>query len=169
MVTANELKKGLSSLYDIFDTIQIVAVINLDRPLREVLKKDLMEFTMHMAGLDGEIKPEEAKLISDIFDVDMNEKEIYRYMLKEGVSLHEYKQKAPAIIQVAVQLDNMDIIGEESLAEVIFETFQMAGKLIAEADGQTHRDEYDGWHEYIDNMNSYINDNINNRKRNLQE
>jgi hypothetical protein len=47
-------------------------VTNLERPLSEVFKKNLMDFMIYMAGLDGKIVPEEAKLISYMFDTDMN-------------------------------------------------------------------------------------------------
>lgn len=165
MLTAKELKKGLGNVYDIFDKVQTVTVTNLERPLSEVFKKNLMDFMIYMAGLDGKIVPEEAELISYMFDADMNADEIYGYMREEGINSDEYKQEIPAIIQVTVQLDELlhdsDIISNESLTEVVSGAFQMAGKLVAEADEQTAEEEYGGWHEYIDSMTRYINDSTN--------
>ncbi len=165
MITSKEMKEGLQSLYDIFDTIQNVAVVNPESPLKEVLRKDLMDFAIYMANLDGDILPEEAELISDLFDTNVDADGIQRYISKEKIGSKAYKQGIPEIIRATLLLDktfeDMDVMLDKSLTPVIFDAFQLLGKLVAEADEDTSQDEYDGWNEYIDNLRRYIANNTN--------
>lgn len=135
---------------------------------------DMARFAMYLAASDGEIKWEEAKIISDYFDLSLTPQTVRDYIRRLNIYSTEFESTPPLTLQTLIAGDNLlydnnlhgslDTWGSEALLN----TYKAIAVEIMNADGEQHENEVADATIYLQMMQEYIDNNLKARKASVK-
>lgn len=154
-----QLKTVINKTLEILEYIGKVSDMNWQgTEPKEVLKVDLLMYTMYLSSSDGIVSQEEADAIGEILDYPLTPKMITALVEENDVYSKEFETKIPFILKFAVAFDKQSTFDmEDSVSKWIFNLFYILGFAISDADGElTQNETYDAAN-YLLMMLNYIN------------
>ena len=130
----------------------------------KVLKTELAFFMMYLSASDGEIKREEAELISNVWDTALMPSKIVDFIERNNIYSTEFENKVPISFRTVIKLDNeLESNGlKATLTDSLLSVYILAGKGIVHVDGDNcdHENELTDYNIYIDMLKEYRDNNL---------
>ena len=131
--------------------------------MKELARKEIMNFLMYLSASDGSIEALEAIFIKDYFNEQISPEEICQRIEEENIYSASFEQKAPLVLKRLVKLDNTKYESDDELSESLAEKYiclyEALGKAFIECDHAVSQCETDDLNTYIKNMRSFYNAN----------
>jgi tellurite resistance protein len=127
---------------------------------------ELMQFAMYLCASDGEIQPEEASHIAEIFGFPLSAAAIGKIIRESNIYSTEFESKVPVSMKIFVAIDNaihetgQDGVLGKPASETLFEVFRVVGGCIAQADGVVKKQEEKDGETYLRMLNNYMDENL---------
>lgn len=100
-----QLKEMVDNMCDVIQTAADLGDMKMD--IRTIAKAEIGMFMMYLSASDGHILWEEAKIISDVCDLNLVTPDMLGKFIRENnIYSSEFENKVPASFQVMVAADN---------------------------------------------------------------
>lgn len=170
-----ELNKLLNIVYDYCDAIEkCYGAIpkSSDKPLRECLRLELLEYLIYLVHSDGMIMPQERAFIKDYLGYDFSTSDINQYNAENNIYSVSFEQKVPSSMKVFVGTENAfyDAKGYNDGFEssLLFSLFERLGNELIACDGEVTDNEKSDLNIYLTMLKSYINSNVKSKNKEIQ-
>lgn len=170
-----ELNKLLNIVYDYCDAIEkCYGAIpkSSDKPLRECLRLELLEYLIYLVHSDGMIMPQERTFIKDYLGYDFSTSDINQYNAENNIYSVSFEQKVPSSMKVFVGTENAfyDAKGYNDGFEssLLFSLFERLGNELIACDGEVTDNEKSDLNIYLTMLKSYINSNVKSKNKEIQ-
>ena len=155
-----ELKQLVNSMCD---TIEMIASKGgLDAGTDQAAKVELGMFMMYLSASDGEISWEEARIISDICDLNISPSQLGDFIREKGIYTTEFEQKVPVTFQLMVEADKALIENgiNISASEAMLGTYKAVGEALIKSDGDIDDNEVADYRIYTNMLEEYRDRNL---------
>lgn len=153
----NALKKDIERLFNVIS--EMAGALGADeREMREMCDAELAAFAMYISASDGRVRWEEASIISDLFDLNLDASTITDFIKRHNIYSESFEQTPPEALKVAVAADKVIARqGDKPIfcAELI-DIYKKVAACVACADGDGSNNEAQDTGIYISNMIEYI-------------
>ena len=170
-----ELNKLLNIVYDYCDAIEkCYGAIpkRSNKPLRECLRLELLEYLIYLVHSDGMIMPQERAFIKDYLGYDFSTSDINQYNAENNIYSVSFEQKVPSSMKVFVGTENAfyDAKGYNDGFEssLLFSLFERLGNELIACDGEVTDNEKSDLNIYLTMLKSYINSNVKSKNKEIQ-
>lgn len=175
----NEIEQFKGAIDMLCDTVRSVGeklgVTQQGTDIRKVAKMHLAMFLMYLSASDGEIKPNEAKLISYWSDLQLTAQDVADVIRKNNIYSTEFESQPPVSLMIMVQMDNLifklhqegrlNNLPEEDPAKTVINLYSTAGDIFLKVDGDMSPNEMSDLKIYLNMMENYANENSLRRKK----
>ncbi|MCD8190081.1 MAG: hypothetical protein LUD78_07660 [Clostridiales bacterium] len=167
MATKNELKTIIDKMAEMMDSVG--KAVGVKEGTGKAFKGELAMFLMYLSASDGEIKWDEASVISDLCDLNLTPQSIGDFIRKNNIYSTEFESKVPATLDLIVKADNLLIKmnmdnGLSDVPNLVISTYKYAAEQLIMADGTADANEHNDCKIYIDMMERYVRNNSDRRK-----
>ncbi|MCF0133428.1 MAG: AAA family ATPase [Blautia sp.] len=154
---SKEIQNFIDELYELAITTKDEKM-NESR-IRQMARKEIMNFLMYLSASDGSIEVKEAIFIKDYFSEQISPEEICQRIEDDNLYSSAFEQKAPMVLKRLVNNDNLEYkVAEElkeSKAEKYICLYEALGKEFIACDHEVSQCERDDLATYIGNMRSF--------------
>lgn len=149
---------------ELFDVVERLANVKEtdseeEQKLRQLAKKEIMNFLLYLSASDGSIEVAEAIFIKDYLGEQLSPEEMCQRIEEDDIYSSAFEQKIPLILKRLVKLDNSryDKMGELdfSNAEKYICEYEALGNEFIACDHEVSQSEKDDLNTYITNMRSF--------------
>lgn len=164
MNKANEIMGLVDSYVDLVGEA-IASVMKKDKKEAiTVARFELAQYMMYLSSSDGEIRWEEAKLISDVCDLGFRSpQQVSTFIQENNIYSTEFEQNAPLSFKIMISADNKLIelgkASESNVCELIIFIYKSLGELLMDADGTSSANEKVDFDIFISMLENYAHDN----------
>ena len=127
----------------------------------ELFRLELTQFMMYLASSDGEIHPNEAKLIEIITQYEFSPQYIEEFVKKNNIYSYEFEEKIPEAIKVAVAVENyarkngLDP-SKRRFVDKFYHLYKSVGNILLGVDGDIDTNEKADLNTYLNNIYEYV-------------
>lgn len=125
--------------------------------VKTVARMELGMFMMYLSASDGEISWDEAKLISQICDLNLTPTTMGDFIRENNIYSTEFEQKVPITLQLMVTADNklLEAGNETSGSDALISTYETVGKCLINVDGTVDDNEAVDYRIYTQMLAEY--------------
>ena len=101
------LKNALNSVYNLLNTVESMggSPNNLDMPLRECFRMEMIRQSLYFAATDGKIKPEERDFINEVFGLNGTTQDFIRIINENNIYSTEFENKGLITLDILRAFD----------------------------------------------------------------
>lgn len=166
-----ELNKILNIVYDYCDAIEkcyVAVPKSSDKPLRECLRLELLEYLIYLLHSDGMIMPQERAFIKDYLGYDFSNSDINQYNAENNIYSVSFEQQVPSSMKVFVSIENAYFNAKGYNDEFESSLFERLGNELIACDGEVTDNEKRDLNIYLTMLKSYINSNVKSKNKEIQ-
>ncbi len=126
--------------------------------LKREIREEFLDFLIYLAICDGEVSPEEARVISEFAGKPMTRQEIWRTGREEEMDSLDFALSPPRVFRKVIEYDNM-LEEDGVLSDWYLSLLKCAGNEVMEADGHTNQDEFEHYMLYKSMLEAYREEN----------
>ncbi len=172
MATKYEIKKLIDSMAEVVRRIGVETGLqkSSDAGLDKIAKFELAQFLMYLSASDGKISWSEAKMISDLCDLELTPQTVGDFIRENNIYSTEFEEKVPVSIQLFVTMDNkfVEMGMQDEVSDVfdtVIDTYNYAADFLIKSDGDEDYMEDSDRDIYINMLKDYVNNNSSRRKK----
>ena len=158
----SSIKKIIDSVLDFCEVLE--GVVDLEEiSVKQAVNLDLMQYLLYLSAADGHIADEEAQFIKDYFGWDLKPDEWKRFIQDRHIYSTSFEEKIPVSLTIFVKAYKAAIrINNDfpDICDMYIEMFEAVGMYLIASDGNCDKQEMQDWNTYMDNLKSYVADNI---------
>lgn len=156
-----QLKELVDNLCDAIDTLG--ANTSLPDGTGKAARMEMGMFMMYLSASDGQISWDEAKIISDICELNLSPNDLGKFIRENNIYSTEFEQKVPVTLQIMVQADNALLAAgnNTSGSKAMIGTYKAVGEALIKSDGDVDDNEVNDYKIYINMLEEYRDNNYN--------
>lgn len=128
--------------------------------LKDVLKKEAVDFLMYLSASDGTIANKETDFIFQVFDEEYSTDDLNRTIQNRNLYSSEFERTVPTVLKCLVANDNTKVSANKKIAagsEQFYRTFETLGKEFIACDDNVAESEVNDLTIYLTMLKDYIN------------
>lgn len=132
----------------------------LDSGIGDVAKYELASFMMYLSASDGNIRWEEAQVISELCDLSLTPESLGDFIREHNIYSTEFERKVPISFKMMVDIDNAIIDAKNDSADAtgssgLLDVYKAVGAELINADDDVHENEINDFNIYISMLEEY--------------
>ncbi len=162
-----ELKELVDNMCDAVETLGVQG--GLEAGIGNAARMELGMFMMYLSASDGTIEWDEAKVISEMCNLNLTPSELGNFIRENNIYSTEFEAKVPVTFQLMVAGDNKlaELGIELSGSEAMLGTYKAVGEALIKSDGDIDDNEVNDYRIYINMLEEYRDKNISGRKNSV--
>ncbi len=135
-------------------------------------KFQMAEFAMYLSASDGTIKWEEARMISQYFDLHLTQDEIADFIREHNIYSTEFESTPPFILKTLVDMDRrlyeagrLSNPDDKSVSEMLLATYAEIAIELIYSDGDVDEKEVNDADIYLGMMDKYLDEHLVTRRQ----
>lgn len=156
------IKNIVTELFDITTKVGAFKDENVDREeqkMRQLAKKEILNFLIYLSASDGSIEVAEALFIKDYLSEQISPEEMCQHIEEDNIYSSAFEQRIPLTLKRLVKLENSTYEKKGELEEFDAEKYicgyEVLGKEFIACDHEVSKSERDDLGTYITNMRSF--------------
>ncbi len=127
----------------------------------QAARYEIASFMMYLSASDGKILWEEAKIISEICELNLTPESMESFINDQKIYTPEFETKVPPMFELMVSADNRLFDGGETISGsgIMMETYQTMGEALIKSDNDVDENEVKDYKKYLTMMDEYRNKN----------
>ena len=154
-----EIKEVVDKMCTVLE--KIGKAMGLEEGTGQAARYEIASFMMYLSASDGKIMWEEAKIISEMCDLNLTPESMESFINDQKIYTPEFETKVPAMFELMVNADNrLFEVGETiSGSDIMLETYQTVGEALIKSDNDVDENEVKDYKKYLIMMDDYRNQN----------
>lgn len=129
-----------------------------------VARFELAQYMMYLSASDGEIRWEEAKLISEVCQLGFQTpQQVSAFIQENNIYSTEFEESVPLSFKILIQADNklidMGSTNEANICELVVFIYKSLGELLMNSDGSSSTNEETDCNIFISTLEDYAHNN----------
>ena len=127
----------------------------------QAARYEIASFMMYLSASDGKILWEEAKIISEMCDLNLTPESMESFINDQKIYTPEFETKVPPMYELMVSVDNTLFEAGETISGsgIMLDTYQTVGAALIKSDDDVDENELTDYNKYLTMMVDYRNAN----------